>query len=191
MRSIRVSEDIVPIGEFKGQAAHWLRRVSETGQPVVITQNGKPAGVLLSPRGIRPPAGAAAIPRIDRERRRRCRRRPADGHTGVEAAAGARTPVARRRVRVLWTEQAFARLAEIETYIAADDPAVARRFVARLIERASRLAKAPHMGRWVPELPESKLRELIEGNYRIVYRVRGKTVQVLTVFEGSSPVPGA
>jgi len=51
MKSLRVSEDIVPIGEFKGQAARWLRRVSETGQPVVITQNGKPAGVLLSPSG--------------------------------------------------------------------------------------------------------------------------------------------
>jgi len=92
-------------------------------------------------------------------------------------------------VKVLWTEQAFARLAEIETYIAADDPTIARRFVARLIERASRLAKAPHMGRSVPELPESKLRELIEGNYRIVYRVRGKTIQVLTVFEGHRRFP--
>jgi len=94
-------------------------------------------------------------------------------------------------VRVLWTEQAFARLAEIETYIAADDPEVARRLVARLIGRASRLAKTPHMGRWVPELPESKLRELLEGNYRIVYRVRGRTVQVLTVFEGHRRFPAS
>ncbi len=92
-------------------------------------------------------------------------------------------------MRVLWTEQAFARLAEIETYIAADDPTAARRFVVRPIECASRLAKAPHMGRWVPEFPESKLRELIEGNHRIVYRVRGKTIQVLTVFEGHRRFP--
>jgi antitoxin YefM len=49
MRQLRVSEDIVPIGEFKGQAAHWLKRARDTGQPVVITQNGKPAAVLLSP----------------------------------------------------------------------------------------------------------------------------------------------
>jgi toxin ParE1/3/4 len=47
------------------------------------------------------------------------------------------------------------------------------------------------MGRWVPELPESKLRELIEGNYRIVYRVRGKTVQILTVFEGHRRFPAS
>ena len=49
MRALKVSEDIVPVGEFKGQAARWLRHVAESGQPVVITQNGKPAGVLVSP----------------------------------------------------------------------------------------------------------------------------------------------
>jgi len=49
MRSLRISEDIVPVSDFKSQAANWLRRVAETGQPLVITQNGKAAGVLLSP----------------------------------------------------------------------------------------------------------------------------------------------
>jgi prevent-host-death family protein len=49
MRPIKISEDIVPIGEFRAQAAHWLKRAGETAQPVVITQNGKPAAVLLSP----------------------------------------------------------------------------------------------------------------------------------------------
>jgi prevent-host-death family protein len=49
MRAIRVSEDIVPVSEFKAQAADWLKRVADSGQPVVITQNGKAAGVLLSP----------------------------------------------------------------------------------------------------------------------------------------------
>jgi prevent-host-death family protein len=49
MRTVRVSEDIVPVSEFKAQAAEYFRRVAETGQPLVITQNGKAAGVLLSP----------------------------------------------------------------------------------------------------------------------------------------------
>ena len=44
-----MSEDIVPVSDFKAQAADWLKRVAETGQPVVITQNGKAAGVLVSP----------------------------------------------------------------------------------------------------------------------------------------------
>jgi len=49
MRAVRISEDIVPVSDFKAQAADWLKRVSDTGQPVVITQNGKAAGVLVSP----------------------------------------------------------------------------------------------------------------------------------------------
>lgn len=49
MRALRVSQDIIPVSEFKAQAADWLRRVADSGQPVVITQNGKAAGVLLSP----------------------------------------------------------------------------------------------------------------------------------------------
>ena len=49
MRAVRVSENFVPVSEFKAQAADWLRRLAETGAPVVVTQNGKPAGVLLSP----------------------------------------------------------------------------------------------------------------------------------------------
>ena len=50
MRSPLISEDFVPISEFKAQAAEWLRRIGETDAPLVVTQHGKPAGVLLSPR---------------------------------------------------------------------------------------------------------------------------------------------
>jgi prevent-host-death family protein len=49
MKPVRVSRDVVPVGEFKSKTAAWLRHASRTRQPVVITQNGRPAGVLLSP----------------------------------------------------------------------------------------------------------------------------------------------
>jgi prevent-host-death family protein len=49
MRPVRVAQDIVPVSAFKAQAAEWLKRIADTGQPLVITQNGKAAGVLLSP----------------------------------------------------------------------------------------------------------------------------------------------
>lgn len=49
MTSIRVSEDIVPVSDFKARASEWLRRIAGSGHPLVITQNGKAAGVLLSP----------------------------------------------------------------------------------------------------------------------------------------------
>ncbi len=49
MKTIKLSEDFVPVSDFKAQAAEWLKRLSETHQPIVITQNGKVAGVVLSP----------------------------------------------------------------------------------------------------------------------------------------------
>jgi len=87
-------------------------------------------------------------------------------------------------MKVIWTEQAFQRLSAIEDYIARDNPEAAQRFIARLIERADALAKFPSLGRLVPEMPRGQLRELLEGHYRIVYRVHRKSVEILTVFEG-------
>lgn len=49
MKPLQVAQDIVPIGVFKSQAAELLRSVRETGRPLVLTQNGRPAAVLVSP----------------------------------------------------------------------------------------------------------------------------------------------
>ena len=86
-------------------------------------------------------------------------------------------------MKILWTEHAAACLVEIEDYIALDDPMAAQRWVEQLIQRTRVLADHPHAGRRLPEMPNGPLRELIEANYRIVYRVTGQTVEILTVFE--------
>ncbi len=49
MQSISVSEDIVPVGEFKTQIARHLKRIVDGASPLVITQNGRAAGIVLSP----------------------------------------------------------------------------------------------------------------------------------------------
>lgn len=46
---LRVSEDIVPLGEFRTHAARVLERLREENRAVVITQNGRPAAVLVTP----------------------------------------------------------------------------------------------------------------------------------------------
>ena len=50
MRTVRVSENFVPISELKAQAAAWLKRLVRSDAPVVLTQKGRPAAVLLSPK---------------------------------------------------------------------------------------------------------------------------------------------
>jgi len=43
----RTPSDIRPVTQMKTRAAELLRTVDETRRPIVITQNGKPRGVLL------------------------------------------------------------------------------------------------------------------------------------------------
>jgi prevent-host-death family protein len=49
MKALKLSKDVVTLAEFKNQAATLLEKLSTSSQPLLITQNGKPAGVLLSP----------------------------------------------------------------------------------------------------------------------------------------------
>jgi len=49
MKPVLLSEDVLPIGEFKTQASRVLRKLRQSQRPVVITQNGKPAAVLITP----------------------------------------------------------------------------------------------------------------------------------------------
>jgi plasmid stabilization system protein ParE len=84
---------------------------------------------------------------------------------------------------ILWTEHALACLVEIEDFIAQDDPVAAVLLVENLITRIDILKDHPLAGCRVPEVPKSRLRELVEENYRIVYRVRADSIEILTVFE--------
>jgi prevent-host-death family protein len=49
MRDVDVSDGIVPLGEFKSKASKIIRDIAGSDEPVVITQNGRPAAVLMSP----------------------------------------------------------------------------------------------------------------------------------------------
>jgi len=46
---LNISTDIIPIGEFKSKMTKWLNTARDTGHPLIITQNGRPAAVVLSP----------------------------------------------------------------------------------------------------------------------------------------------
>jgi hypothetical protein len=48
-KRIDVAEDLVPIGHFKTHASEHIRNLHRTGRPMVITQNGRAAAVVLTP----------------------------------------------------------------------------------------------------------------------------------------------
>jgi toxin ParE1/3/4 len=84
-------------------------------------------------------------------------------------------------MRVVWSPLAIERAAEAATNIAKDNPAAARRWVDGLFAAAATLGRLPERGRMVPELRRADVRELLVGNYRIVYRVETRRVAILTV----------
>ena len=92
-------------------------------------------------------------------------------------------------MKVVWSEQALSRLIEIQDFITQANPHAAEALVHKIVERGDGLSRFPEMGRMVPELPGSDMRELIEGRYRIVYRARGKRIEIITVFEGHRRFP--
>ena len=49
------------------------------------------------------------------------------------------------------------------------------------MERVSTLESFPHAGRTVPELQVENIREILHGNYRLIYRETNDSVQILTV----------
>ncbi len=92
-------------------------------------------------------------------------------------------------MKLFWTETAKTDLVSIRRFIAADNPNAAKRWIARLRERVRNILPVPESGRMVPEFSREDIRELIEGNYRIVYQVFTDRIVVLTVFEGHRLFP--
>lgn len=84
-------------------------------------------------------------------------------------------------VEIFWTELAKNDLKSIHEFIKVDSPKYANQHVEKLIERVEQLETFPYSGRIVPEFSISQIRELIEGNYRIVYYLDLESAFILRV----------
>jgi len=92
-------------------------------------------------------------------------------------------------VKVIWSPLAIDRVTEIARYIAQDSPIAARKWVDSTFQIVERLASFPQSGRIVPEIKHSDYREIIHGNYRIIYRLQTDSVSILTVRHGKQILP--
>jgi addiction module RelE/StbE family toxin len=90
---------------------------------------------------------------------------------------------------VRWTPQAVDDLASIRGFIERDSPRYGRVVAQRLFDATQRLEAFPRSGRVVPELRRDEMREIIVGDYRIVYRLDSEVPIVLTVFRSSRLLP--
>jgi len=83
---------------------------------------------------------------------------------------------------VVFTEQSLSDINDIAEYIANDSVHYASLQVEKFFNKTDILTDFPLIGRIVPELNLKNVRELIEGNYRIIYKVVNKnTIHILAV----------
>lgn len=87
--------------------------------------------------------------------------------------------------QVSWTDQALEDLKAICLFIARDSKRIAEMFADKIFLATDRLENFPLSGRIVPELNRKEIREIIHGNYRVIYRVLGNKVEILTVHHGA------
>lgn len=85
-------------------------------------------------------------------------------------------------MKVEWTQLAQDRVFDIAAYISQDSFKEAEKWVEKIFDHVKRLETFPESGRNIPELLIRKeIRELIFGNYRIVYRIEKNKTYILTV----------
>jgi len=85
-------------------------------------------------------------------------------------------------VRINWTLQAKDDLKNIADYISKDSVIYAKRQVIKIRKRTEILKTQIRSGKIVPEIEDPDIRELIEGNYRIIYKIISKNrIDILSV----------
>ncbi len=88
---------------------------------------------------------------------------------------------------LIWSDQSLSDLENIYDYIAEDSGRYAIYTIQNIFKTAESLQMFPESGRNLPEFPDFPHRELILGNYRIIYRYDSdkNVTNVVTVVHGS------
>ena len=92
-------------------------------------------------------------------------------------------------MRIIWSPLAIDRASYIADYIARDKPSAAENWINTVFSKVKQLASTPEIGRIVPEINDSRFRELIYGNYRIIYRVEERQISILSIRHGKQILP--
>jgi addiction module RelE/StbE family toxin len=92
-------------------------------------------------------------------------------------------------MKIVWSPLAIDRATEIADYIAQDKPSSAEKWIDTIFLKVDRLKASPEIGRIVPEINNSQFREIIFGNYRIIYRIEKNRISILTIRHGKQVLP--
>jgi addiction module RelE/StbE family toxin len=90
-------------------------------------------------------------------------------------------------VKIVWTQRSLTDLKSIAEYISKDSLRYASLTLQRILDVTKYIETNPRIGRMVPETGKNyKIREIIFGNYRIIYKITSlQSVHILTVHHSS------
>ncbi len=88
-------------------------------------------------------------------------------------------------VGLKWTTQAIEDVEAICAFIAKDSTIYACLFVKDILQAVKQLGNFPKSGRMVPEFCDKNVREIILGNYRIIYRIKFDAIEILTIYHSA------
>ena len=92
-------------------------------------------------------------------------------------------------MNIIWSPLAVDRASEIAGYIAQDKPSAAEKWIETVFSKVEQLKSSPEIGRIVPEIRNNQFREIIYGNYRIIYRIEAEQISILTIRHGKQLLP--
>src|SRR3954453_15924173 len=87
--------------------------------------------------------------------------------------------------RIVWAMKAAEEYGAAVEYVAHEAPIAAKRLAQRIMRRIRSLRRFPDRGGYLPEDDSRTYRQLIEGNYRIIYRREKEAVIIASIYHGA------
>lgn len=93
-------------------------------------------------------------------------------------------------VRINWTKQAVSDLQSIAEYISKDSKFYAKREILKIRNATNLLKTFPLSGKIITEITKTDFREIIQGNYRIIYKIISKQrIDIITIHHAARSLP--
>ncbi len=84
-------------------------------------------------------------------------------------------------MKIIWSPLAVEQARDIASYIGMDKPGIAGQWIDAIFDSVARLTDFPNSGRVVPEIKRNNIREIVQENYRVIYKVEETRILVLQV----------
>jgi len=87
-------------------------------------------------------------------------------------------------VKISWSPEAVRDVESVLDYLSRNSPVFAKTVAAKLCSTVRSLAAFPNIGKMIPGIGDSAVREIVVYSYRLVYRVEKYQIMVVALLHG-------